>query len=109
MNSIPDSPPEVASAPGSVPEPHPALAAILDYLEHQLPGYRFDDRLDMLFVRELLEDFPDMDILEEIKNLRSLSRQPASVGRKDPEDRAAALSWPEPPAFAIADPFARCA
>jgi len=109
MNPIADFPPDVASTQSPTPESSLALGAILDYLEHQLPGYRFDDRLDMLFVRELLEDFPDMDILEEIKNLRSLSRQPASVGRKDPEDRAAALSWPEPPAFAIADPFARCA
>jgi hypothetical protein len=70
MNSIPDSFSDVATAAGSVPEPHPALAAILDYLQHQLPGYPFQQRLDAPFVRELLDDFPDTDILEEIKNLR---------------------------------------
>jgi hypothetical protein len=70
MNPTPDFPADVAPRQTSTPEPTPALGAILDYLEHQLPSCRFDGRLDPLLVRELLEDFPDMDILEEIKNLR---------------------------------------
>jgi hypothetical protein len=70
MNPIPDLLSDAVSAPGSVADSHPALAAILDYLQHQLPGYPFQQRLDALFVRELLEDFPHTDILEEIKNLR---------------------------------------
>jgi hypothetical protein len=70
MNPIPYSLPHVAPAPDPVADPHPALTAILDYLQHQLPGYPFQQRLDAPFVRELLDDFPDTDILEEIKNLR---------------------------------------
>ncbi len=45
-------------------------SAILSYLEHELPEYRFDAHIDMPFVRELLSDFPEIDILEEIKNFR---------------------------------------
>lgn len=45
-------------------------SAILSYLEHELPEYRFNAQIDMLFVRELLSDFPEIDILEEIKNFR---------------------------------------
>ena len=44
--------------------------AILSYLEHEMPGYRFDAHVDVPFVRELLSDFPETDILEEIKNFR---------------------------------------
>ena len=43
---------------------------ILEYLRDELPGYRFDEDIDCPFVRELLGDFPEMDILEEIKILR---------------------------------------
>jgi hypothetical protein len=45
-------------------------SAILSYLEHELPGYRFEAHVDMPFVHELICDFPEIDILEEIKNLR---------------------------------------
>ena len=38
--------------------------AILDYLEHELPGYRFETHIDMTFVIELLVDFPEIDVLE---------------------------------------------
>ena len=44
--------------------------AILDYLEHELPGYRFETHIDMPFVIELLVDFPEIDVLEEIKTFR---------------------------------------
>lgn len=43
---------------------------ILDYLEHQLPGYPFLRSTDVVFVQELQRDFPDLDILEEIKTFR---------------------------------------
>ena len=49
---------------------HPAASPILEYLKHDLPGYRFEHRLDVLFVTELLVDFPDTDVLEELKALR---------------------------------------
>lgn len=54
----------------SPPLAHPAASAILEYLKHDLPGYRFEHRLDVLFVTELLVDFPDTDVLEELKVLR---------------------------------------
>jgi len=43
---------------------------ILDYLRDELPGYCFDDNIDQPFVRELIADFPDTDILEELKMFR---------------------------------------
>jgi hypothetical protein len=44
--------------------------SILDYLEHQLPGYPFDPELDRDFVDELLDDFSHLDVLEQIKRYR---------------------------------------
>ncbi len=53
---------------------HPSLplrsAPILDYLENQLPDYPFDAELDRVFVHELLDDFADLDLLEQIKRYR---------------------------------------
>jgi len=43
---------------------------ILDYLQQQLPEYPFEPVLDDLFVRELAQDFSEVDILEEIKAFR---------------------------------------
>jgi hypothetical protein len=43
---------------------------ILDYLERRLPGYPYNDAVDRPFVEELLDDFPDIDILEEVKAFR---------------------------------------
>lgn len=43
---------------------------ILNYLEHSLPGYPFDLRVDTAFVEELVRDFADLDLLEEIKAFR---------------------------------------
>ena len=48
----------------------PVVADVLSYLREKLPGYPFQLALDALFVRELLEDFPDIDVLEEIKTYR---------------------------------------
>lgn len=48
----------------------PAVANLLIYLKEKLPGYPFQLALDTLFVRELLEDFPDLDVLEEVKTYR---------------------------------------
>ena len=39
---------------------------VLSYLETSLPGYPFDDGIDNDFVGELLSDFPNIDILDEI-------------------------------------------
>jgi len=46
------------------------MAASLEYLEYQIPNYPFDRRLDELFVAELLADFPDVELVEEIKTFR---------------------------------------
>jgi hypothetical protein len=46
------------------------LAESLEYLEYRIPDYPFDPGLDKLFVAELLADFPDLDLLEEIKTFR---------------------------------------
>lgn len=44
--------------------------SVLQYLQHRVPTYPFDNKLDNEFVRELLEDFDDVDILEETKGFR---------------------------------------
>jgi hypothetical protein len=43
---------------------------ILAYLKDRLPAYPFNAQLDADFVHELIEDFPDLDILEETKTFR---------------------------------------
>ena len=52
------------------PDPELTLSAILDYLERHVPGYSFIRSVDSLFVEELLHDFPNVDLLEEIKTYR---------------------------------------
>ncbi len=48
----------------NAPEP------ILGYLEQRMPGYPFDPNLDHDFVCELMDDFGDVDILEQAKAFR---------------------------------------
>lgn len=43
---------------------------ILDYLDRSLPGYPYNANVDRPFVEELLDDFPDINILEEVKAFR---------------------------------------
>jgi hypothetical protein len=45
-------------------------APILDYLRDHLTGYPFRLDLDAAFVDELLDDFDELDVLEQIKRLR---------------------------------------
>lgn len=47
-----------------------ASKAVLDYLQQRMPAYPFDAKIDGEFVRELTEDFADIDILEETKGFR---------------------------------------
>ena len=67
--SIPDRKPSVSTdaLPAGV---DPVATDVLLYLRDKLPGYTFQLALDTLFVRELLDDFPDVDLLEEIKTFR---------------------------------------
>lgn len=46
-----------------------AANSVLDYLE-TLPGYPFDPDVDPEFVSELADDFPGIDLLEQIKAFR---------------------------------------
>lgn len=45
-------------------------AVLLDYLERHLPGYPFDAEVDAAFVDEFLDDFCDLDVLEQNKRFR---------------------------------------
>lgn len=47
-------------------DPEPILA----YLQEQLPEYPYHPHLDPTFVAELAGDFPEVNILEEIKTFR---------------------------------------
>lgn len=47
-----------------------ASQAVLAYLQDRMPAYPFDATIDGEFVRELTEDFTDIDILEETKSFR---------------------------------------
>ena len=42
----------------------------LTYLEHRIPEYPFDPKIDRDFVEELIEDFGPVHVLEEIKSFR---------------------------------------
>ncbi len=56
----------------AVAKPTPNLATtVLAYLQHQMPAYPFDPKLDAEFVRELLDDFhEEVDVLDETKGFR---------------------------------------
>jgi len=47
-------------------DPEPILA----YLKNRMPAYPFDADLDKEFVHELIQDFHDLNILEEAKTFR---------------------------------------
>ena len=49
--------------------PNAPLETVNAYLK-RIPGYVFDPDIDDDFVKELLEDFNDLDVLEEIKAFR---------------------------------------
>lgn len=70
MKPISEALSQVIPSLNAAAEPDPLAATILEYLKHQLPGYHFEHRLDLLFIAELLQDFPDTDILGEIKTFR---------------------------------------
>jgi len=46
------------------------VTQVLDYLQHDLPRYPFDEAVDRPFVEELVEDFDHVDILEQLKRFR---------------------------------------
>ena len=50
--------------------PHESAELILDYLREQMPRYPFKPDLDKPYVEELLADFQDVSVLNEIKAFR---------------------------------------
>ena len=60
--------------------------AVLAYLQERMPAYPFDPKIDDEFVRELVEDFNEIDILEETKGFRWFYCQ------QPPQRRSARLS-----------------
>jgi hypothetical protein len=66
---------------------------ICDYLRHRLPGYPFDPQLDADYVEELVDDFPDINILAEIKAFRWYYNNKPFSGSKQP--RVALRRWLE--------------
>ncbi|MEE9264907.1 MAG: hypothetical protein V3V11_10680 [Vicinamibacteria bacterium] len=75
-----DTTPNSETLDGSHSQLDPLTTAVLDYLEHRFPGYPFETTVDAEFVDELKADFPDIDLLEEIKTLRwYLNNQALSV------------------------------
>ena len=63
-----------------------ASDAVLAYLQNRMPAYPFDPKIDGEFVRELVEDFAEIDILEETKGFRWFYCQ------QPPQRRSARLS-----------------
>lgn len=59
---------DVESQPTDAPDD--TTAHILDYLEQHLPAYPFRRHVDRPFVEELVTDFPQVDLLEQIKAFR---------------------------------------
>ena len=57
---------------------------ILHYLQNSLPGYPFDLDLDGEYVEEILDDFPDINILAEIKAFRWYYNNRPLDGSKKP-------------------------
>jgi hypothetical protein len=55
-----------------------AAGSALDYLEHQVPDYPFDRRLDGALITELMTSFPNLDVLEEMKTFRWSHREPVT-------------------------------
>lgn len=68
-----------------------AMRDVLDYLEHQVPDYPFDRRLDCEFITELMADFPGLDVLEETKTFRWGARKEPLSQMDSP--RAALRRW----------------
>ena len=61
---------EILETKGGPAHRESPIAAILEYLKFQIPNYPFSYRLDSAFIEELIADFPDLDILEEVKTFR---------------------------------------
>ena len=85
------------------PTPHNEPDAILRYLQQQLPDYPYDDLVDTAFVNELLDDFPSVNVLEEIKAFRwyhdnrpadSVSNLRLATRRWIVKGNAMTRSWP---------------
>jgi len=75
------------------PAPLNCSESISQYLRHRLPGYPFNTELDADYVQELVDDFPDINILAEIKAFRWYYNNKPFSGSKKP--RVALRRWLE--------------
>jgi hypothetical protein len=66
-------------------------SAIIAYLAGGITGYPFDPQIDEPFVDELLSDFYDIDILEQLKLLRWYYDNRPLAGARSP--RLAVRRW----------------
>jgi len=51
-------------------EPSVICTDVLRYLKEQIPGYPFNPKIDDDFTDELIDDFANVDIIEELKAFR---------------------------------------
>ena len=58
------------TTPSQAKRPGNAAEAILDYLRTRLPAYPYAPDVDTEFVAELIDDFHDVNILDETKAFR---------------------------------------
>lgn len=64
--------------------PPSQIHAVLEYLQQHLAAYPFDIEIDQPFVEELFDDFPELDVLEEIKAFRWYYNDAPLVAVKKP-------------------------
>jgi len=56
--------------PDILTEPIVICTDVLDYLKERIPGYPYNPKIDDDFVDELINDFADIDIIEQLKAFR---------------------------------------
>ena len=89
--TYPDAQNEAKDSQGTAKPSLNTPQAILDYLRNRLPGYPFDPQLDEDYVEELVNDFPDINILAEVKTFRwYYNNKPFSAGK---QPRVALRRW----------------
>ena len=51
-------------------DPKPGCSEVLAYLKDRIPSYPFNPKIDNDFVDELVDDFANIDIIDELKAFR---------------------------------------
>ncbi len=92
----PDTDISPSTSPVVLPEESPDLTPTERQALHELKrtdGYRFDFKVDLELIRKLLTDFPNIDLLTEIKKWQTYRVDNPKWGRKSP--RLALRNWCE--------------